>query len=177
MLGISQAVRQRVLVPWSGVRIPHPQPVKMHRQQSVLFYCLSDMRDENGTATKAVPARQPLEPERFVGSCRRHEVESLIPSQYRFELKSKMWLCYSLNMGIELDQQRHFEAVDPPNSRPSGSRFNTSTENYVAGFPEIKPPQWLVDEAARFAGMRSARLELAIDLSWGSRQRPSTKNT
>jgi hypothetical protein len=48
-------------------------------------------------------------------------------------------------------------AVQQPNSRPTASEFETSDMNYVAGFPEVPEPDWMMTEADKFAESRRAR--------------------
>lgn len=57
----------------------------------------------------------------------------------------------------------HTPSVVGPNSVPTGSRFETSTENYAAGSANIEVPAWLRAEAERFAKERAERLEHPID--------------
>lgn len=45
-------------------------------------------------------------------------------------------------------------AVQPPNSPPTGTRFDTSTEIYVGTSPDVPVPQWLMDEADKMARER-----------------------
>jgi hypothetical protein len=44
--------------------------------------------------------------------------------------------------------------VQGPNSVPTGSRYDTSTENYADGSPNIPEPQWLQDEGIRMTRER-----------------------
>lgn len=45
-------------------------------------------------------------------------------------------------------------AVIPPNSPPTGSRFATSTDSYVAGGMDVPQPEWLKADAERMARER-----------------------
>lgn len=42
------------------------------------------------------------------------------------------------------------EAVESPNSVPTNGRFETSTDNYSAGYPASEFPSWLKDATDRF---------------------------
>jgi hypothetical protein len=59
------------------------------------------------------------------------------------------------------DNPLHTPSVEGPNSSPTGSRIDTFTGNYAAGFPDTPDPQWLLDEAERFRLQRLASAGLA----------------
>lgn len=58
-----------------------------------------------------------------------------------------------------VDERERVEGAVPevvgPNPIPSGSRFETSTESYAAGFPHREIMSWSVSEAIRIRAERT----------------------
>lgn len=54
-------------------------------------------------------------------------------------------------------------AVEGPRSAPTGSRFDTATYSYSAGFPDVPPPAWLEEEAKLFLQKRATETLIQIE--------------
>lgn len=48
------------------------------------------------------------------------------------------------------------ESVPGPNTVPTNGRYESSSDNYAAGYPEIAEPQWLLDVADRMAAQHAS---------------------